>query len=269
MGLEVTLITSQQPNEEDFPLPKGVRRVVIPPFDPFDWESRSAHVRRLAEVAREVELVVDHAWADPMVLFDVLAIQSAGAKVLLHTHSVFSMTLLKRELHDRFQCLPDVAAMADGVVALTPADACYWRQFSPRVFETRNPIDVADVPLNALGGRTMLWVGRNSPEKRPMDAIKAVMWIGDRVPGAKLIIMGGGFEHEAEMNWLKNVEYVGYHQDTEEIFRQADVFLCTSEYEGFSLTMAEAQARGAAPEHDALQTALTVLQRKVVMAGRV
>lgn len=74
------------------------------------------------------------------------------------------MTLLKRELHDRFQCLPDVAAMADGVVALTPADACYWRQFSPRVFETRNPIDVADVPLNALGGRTMLWAGRNSPE---------------------------------------------------------------------------------------------------------
>ena len=70
------------------------------------------------------------------------------------------------------------------------------------------------------------------------------MWIGDRVPGAKLIIMGGGFEHEAEMNWLKNVEYVGYHQDTEEIFRQADVFLCTSEYEGFSLTMAEAQAHG-------------------------
>ena len=115
MGLEVTLITSQQPNEEDFPLPKDVRRVVIPPFDPFDWESRSAHVRRLAEVAREVDLVVDHAWADPMVLFDVLAIQSAGAKVLLHTHSVFSMTLLKRELHDRFQCLPDVAAMADGV----------------------------------------------------------------------------------------------------------------------------------------------------------
>ena len=83
-------------------------------------------MRRLAEVAREVDLVVDHAWADPMVLFDVLAIQSAGAKVLLHTHSVFSMTLLKRELHDRFQCLPDVAAMADGVVALTPADACYW-----------------------------------------------------------------------------------------------------------------------------------------------
>ena len=134
--------------------------------------------------------------------------------------------------------------MADGVVALTPADACYWRQFSPRVFETRNPIEVEGVPLNALDGRTMLWVGRNSPEKRPMDAIEAVMWIGDRVPGAKLIIMGGGFEHEAEMNWLKNVEYAGYHQDTEKIFRQADVFLCTSEYEGFSLTMAEAQAHG-------------------------
>lgn len=244
MGLEVTLITSQPPNAVDYPLPEGIRRVVIPPFDPYSGENRSAHVRRLAEVAREVDLVVDHAWADPMVLFDVLAIQSAGAKVLLHTHSIFSMTLLKRELHDRFQCLPDVAALADGVVALTPADACYWRQFSPRVFETRNPIDVENVPLNALDGRTMLWVGRNSPEKRPLDAIQAAMWIGDRVPGAKLIIMGGGFDHLAEVNRLENVEYAGYHQDTEEIFRQADVFLCTSEYEGFSLTMAEAQAHG-------------------------
>lgn len=124
MGLEITLITSQQPNEEDFPLPKGVRRVVIPPFDPFDWESRSAHVRRLAEVAREVDLVVDHAWADRCSL--VCCDSVAGAEGAAHTHSVFSMTLLKRELHDRFQCLPDVAAMADGVVALTPTDACYW-----------------------------------------------------------------------------------------------------------------------------------------------
>ena len=32
---------------------------------------------------------------------------------------------------------------------------------------------------------------------------------------------------------------------------------------------AEAQARGAAPEHNTLQTALAVLQRKVVMAGGV
>lgn len=244
MGLEVTLITSEAPSAEDYPLPEGIRRVTIAPFDPFDAEKRRRHIRELAEAARTVDLVVDHAWADPMLLFDVLAIQAAGAKVLLHTHSIFSMTLLKRELHDRFQCMPDVAALADGVVALTAADACYWRQFSPRVFETRNPFEVANVPLNALAGRTMLWAGRNSPEKRPQDAIAAAKWIAERVPGAKLIVLGGGFEQEAAENSSDAIVYAGFHRDTEAYFRQADVFLCTSEYEGFSLTMAEAQARG-------------------------
>ena len=244
MGLMVTLITSEGANADDYPLPAGLRRIVIPPFDPFDAEKRRQHVLALAAAARENDLVVDHAWADPMLLFDVLAIQAAGAKVLLHTHSVFSMTLLKRELHDRFACMPDVAAMADGLVTLTAADACYWRQFSPRVFQTVNPLTVKDVPLNALAGRTMLWAGRNSPEKRPQDAIAAAKWIAERVPDARLIVLGGGFEQEAAANDSPAVVYAGFHRDTERYFRQADVFLCTSEYEGFSLTMAEAQAHG-------------------------
>jgi len=97
------------------------------------------------------------------------------------------MTLLKRELHDRFQCLPDVAAMADGVVALTPADACYWRQFSPRVFETRNPIEVEGVPLNALGGRTMLWVGAIRR--------KNARWMQSRRSCGLAIACGGKADH--------------------------------------------------------------------------
>jgi hypothetical protein len=40
------------------------------------------------------------------------------------------------------------------------------------------------------------------------------------------------------------VELVGFHQDTSEYFRHADVFLCTSMYEGFSLAMAEAMTHG-------------------------
>lgn len=244
MGLKVTLITSEAASPDDYPLPEGIRRIVIPPFDPFDSEKRAAHVRALAAAARGNDLVVNHAWADPMLLFDTLAIQAAGAKVLLHTHSVFSMTLLKRELHDRFACMPDVAALSDGLVALTAADACYWRQFSPRVFQTVNPLTVQGVPMNALSGRIMLWAGRNSPEKRPQDAIAAAKWIAERVPGARLIVLGGGFEREAAENDSETIVYAGFHRETESYFRQADVFLCTSEYEGFSLTMAEAQAHG-------------------------
>lgn len=246
MGMEVTLITSQAAQKDDEPLPENIRRVVIPPFDPFDPAKRMAHVRALADAAAQVELVVDHAWADPMLLFDVLAIRLSGAKCLLHTHSVFSMTLLKPELHDRCACMPDVAALADGMVALSAVDACYWRQYARRVFQTTNPLTVnpLETAPNRLQGRTMLWAGRNSPEKRPQDAIAAAKWVAERVPGARLVVLGAGFEQEAAQETSPAVKYVGFDRETAPYFAQADLYLCTSEYEGFSLTMAEAQARG-------------------------
>ncbi len=246
MGLEVTLITSQAAQEEDEPLPESIRRVMIPPFDPFDPSKRMAHVRALADVAAQVDLVVDHAWADPMLLFDVLAIRLSGAKCLIHTHSVFSMTLLKPEMHDRCACMPDVAALADGMVALSAVDACYWRPYARRVFQTTNPLTVNPLKTvpNRLQGRTMLWAGRNSPEKRPQDAVAAAKWIAERVPDVRLVMLGAGFEQEAAQETSPAVEYVGFDRETAPYFAQADLYLCTSEYEGFSLTMAEAQARG-------------------------
>lgn len=246
MGLEVTLITSQPPQEADEALPEGVRRVVIPPFDPFDATKRMAHVRALADAAAGVDLVVDHAWADPMLLFDVMAIRQSGAKVLVHTHSVFSMTLLRAEFCDRWQCMPDVATLADGVVTLTDVDTCYFRQYAPRVFKTCNPLRVKpeEVSPNALSGRNILWVGRNSPEKRPQDAVRVAKWVAERVPGTTLTVLGAGFEQDAAAETSPVIRYAGFHRETESYYAQADVYLCTSEYEGFSLTMAEAQAHG-------------------------
>lgn len=246
MGFQVTLITSQAPQENDEALPEGIRRVVIPPFDPFDAKKRMAHVHALADAAAQVDVVVDHAWADPMLLFDVLAIRQSGAKVLIHTHSVFSMTLLRGEFRDRWQCMPDVAALADGVVTLSNADTCYFRQYAPRVFQTCNPLTVRpeEVRPNALSGRNILWVGRNSPEKRPQDAVRVAKWVAERVPGTTLTILGAGFEQDAAAETSPVIHYAGFHRETESYYAQADVYLCTSEYEGFSLTIAEAQAHG-------------------------
>ena len=254
MGYEVTLITAKAPSEADYPIPDRVQRRVIPAADTGDPAACRAHVLELVRNAKGSDLLVYHAWADPVVLFDLLAVRSMGVRFLVHTHSVFTMPLLERNMLDRFLSLPDVYALADGVVTLSDVDRQYWQQVNARVYTTVNPLtfDPAVTPANALSGKTILWAGRISPEKRPMDAIAAMQHVATHVPDAKLIMLGSG--DDAIMGSLRGsiissglaerVELVGFHQDTSEYFRQADVFLCTSMYEGFSLAMAEAMTHG-------------------------
>lgn len=254
MGYEVTLVTAQNPTEEDYPIPDRVKRCVIPAFDPVNADARRAHVLQLIRAVKNCDLLVFHAWADPVILFDLLAVRSAGVRFLVHTHSVFTMPLLEANMLDRFLCLPDVYALSDGVVTLSEVDRQYWKQVNARVYATVNPLtfDPSVTPTNSLTGRTILWAGRISYEKRPMDAIAVMQHVLTHVPDAKLIMLGSG--DDALMGTLRGniiangladrVELMGFTPDTADYFRQADVFLNTSAYEGFSLTMAEAMTHG-------------------------
>lgn len=254
MGHEVTLITTQEPSESDYPLPEGVQRRGIPAFDHRSADIRRERVLALTRAAKACDLLVYHAWADPMILFELLAVRSAGVRFLVHTHSVFTMPLLEKTMLDRFLCLPDIYALSDGVVTLSEVDRLYWSQVNARVYATVNPLtyDPRATPVNRLRGRTILWAGRISPEKRPLDALAIMRHVILHVPDATLIMLGSG--DDALMGTLRgriiadgladHVSLVGFRKDAKEYFEQADVFLCTSMYEGFSLTMAEAQTHG-------------------------
>ena len=252
LGHAVTLVTDTPPTPEDEPIPESVQRVVIPAFDPADPETARQHVLAWDGIADEVDLMVCHAWAAPLVLCDLLALRSLGCRVLVHTHSVFTMPLLEAGMMDRFAALPDVYALADGVATLSETDACYWRRSHPRVYTTVNPLTCrpADTPVNALNGRTILWAGRFSPEKRPLDAVGVLRRVARVAPGVRMILLGDGPEREALQRRIDaeglrgQVELPGYQRDPLPWFRQADVFLCTSAYEGFGLAMAEAQTHG-------------------------
>ena len=254
MGYDVTLITAQSPSDDDYALPEGVTRRVIPAMDPADPERCAAHTAALAEAAAGLDLLVYHAWADPMILFDLLAVKSAGCKFLIHTHSTFTMPLLEEGMLDRFEALPDVYALADGVVTLSAADECYWRHSNPRVYRTVHPLTYqpSDVPVNALQGQTILWSGRLSAEKRPMDALAILHQVVQAVPEARLILLGSGdAQQEASLRRMidadglrGHVELPGFAADPTPYLQRADVLLCTSAYEGFGLAMAEAQTFG-------------------------
>ncbi len=253
MGYDVTLITTAQlPGE--FALPSSVRRVLIPALDPAKPDVNGAHVQGLTEAAKGLDALVYHAWADPLVLCDLLAVRATGCRFLVHTHSVFTLPLLTPGLRDRFAALPDVYALASGVVTLTEADAAYWRQSCARVHVTVNPLPFtpAEVSAAPLAGRTVLWAGRFSAEKRPQDALAVMAEVIRRVPDAKLLLLGAGdaaneaaLRRQIDANGLAgHVEMPGFQADMRPWYARADVCLCTSAYEGFCLTLAEAMTCG-------------------------
>ncbi len=254
MGLKVTLVTEGSPDPADFPVPASVQRKVIPALDPSSPDTNRAHVSALHRIAQDLDLLVYNAWADPLILFDVLALRGAGCRCVIQTHSVFTLPLLESGMQDRFAALPDVYAHASAVVTLSEADAAYWRHACPRVYVTANPLTYhpEETPVNALRGKTILWAGRLSKEKRPLDAIDILAKVVQRVPEARLLLVGGGdealrgaIERRIEAHGLTgHVTLPGYQTDMTPWYRQSDLFLCTSAYEGFSLTMAEAQTHG-------------------------
>lgn len=256
MGYEVVVFTDSEPTNEDYDIPESCKRVVLPEFS----LSNSAMRRQRAEVLHnsvkelELDLFITHAWVAPSVFWDMLAVKAADALFYIQTHSVFSMPLLSNAIVNRYFEMPHIYSMADGVMVLSNTDAQYWRYYNNRVFPVINPLtfDLHAVPQNNLEGETIVWVGRLSSEKQPVQAVEILNRVIDRHPNAKLLMVGSGTEamesairrRVEELHLENNVELCGFQIDVEPYYSKGDIFLSTSLYEGFSLTIQEAQCHG-------------------------
>lgn len=99
---------------------------------------------------------------------------------------------------------------------------------------------------------TIICVGRLIATKRIDDAIHAIYLVSKQIPNIKLLIIGDGPER-ANLEYLasslcleKIVSFIGRvnQEDVIKYYQQSDVFLQTSESEGFSLVAIEAMACG-------------------------
>ena len=97
----------------------------------------------------------------------------------------------------------------------------------------------------------MLFVGRLEPEKRPLDAITAMMDVARSVPGARGYVVGAGSMSSAVATAAGDtsgrVTFRGRLTDDEiaEEYRRAQVVLMPSDYEGLGIVALEATAAGA------------------------
>lgn len=98
----------------------------------------------------------------------------------------------------------------------------------------------------------ILTLSRLEPEKNLMLAIDALKVICEKHPATGLVIVGSGSQKEALAARAKglglenNVVFFGWieNEGKASIFKTADIFLLTSDFEGYALTLVEAAAAG-------------------------
>ena len=139
-------------------------------------------------------------------------------------------------------------------MTLSEADTCYWRHWAPRVWQTANPLPIAPGAYapSPLSGNRLLWVGRIAPEKHPLEAVEILAAVRRQLPEATLTIVGAGdaalekqlHQKIQALGLEQAVTCAGYQTELAPYYQQADILLSTSEFEGYALAMAEAQACG-------------------------
>jgi glycosyltransferase involved in cell wall biosynthesis len=93
----------------------------------------------------------------------------------------------------------------------------------------------------------VVWVGRIDPLKRPSDAIAVALAVARKLPGVVFALAGAGSELESTRALAAgnpNIRVLGGVDNIAAFLNAGDVYLSTSAYEGFGLSVAEAMATG-------------------------
>lgn len=98
------------------------------------------------------------------------------------------------------------------------------------------------------GVPVVMQVARFHPVKDHATAVHAFMWAHDRVPDARMVLIGDGplLEETKQLAWelgvAEHCHFVGVREDVQDLLPGADVFLLSSLSEGVSVTLLEAMA---------------------------
>lgn len=256
MGYNVVLYTDQEINQLDYELPAEVKRIKLkhPCNQIKNKEDIYIRVNELYNRIKEdkIDVMIYHAWQEPHMIWDIMATKGAGIPFILYAHGVFA-TIYHYIDQNTFRW-PQIYRLCDRIVCLTKVSKEYYRQLGCNTTCVQNPIDsrLDNVERASLDGQDILWIGRLSEEKRPMDALKVFERVSEIHKNAELFIVGDGSKYWAELlektirekKWEDRVHLCGYQQDVDKYYKRAAVMMLTSDFEGYCLTLLESKAYG-------------------------
>ena len=92
MGYEVLLLTDEEPSEEDYELPDGVERLVLPNCAKIrsgNYEKRAEMLEKIID-EQQIDRMVYHAYLGNMLFWDLMMLKGHKIPLVVCTHSVFS-----------------------------------------------------------------------------------------------------------------------------------------------------------------------------------
>lgn len=258
MGYKVILFTDEEVNENDYEIDKRVERVVIPVISVYEYSSIEKRIDFLSQRLDRysIDLFVYHAWQDYRMIADFLAIRSKGVRLFVHTHNLFCVNYKDERPSVAYfnSILHKIYRLSDGVLALSEVDNLWWRLHGLNSTNVVNPCHIEEsVPGNTLKGNHLLFVGRLARDKQVLDAIKAVELAHQINSDIKFSIVGDSDDEEykreireyIDRNSLGGfIDLCGFRSDVASFYRDADLILCTSKFEGQSLVFIESKTYG-------------------------
>ena len=226
--------------------------------------SHGTYSSELPEALRKLrpDVVHVHAWRHPHVFQVAKLREKLGFRAVLHTHAPFytlgqlglvtwlyhrAVDLLMRETVNKY----------DSLIALTPQEKRILveklRAREEKVIVIPNGIDEALVASAQAGrgGSTVLYLGRISRSKNVDLLVKAMTYVKEDVPGAKLVLAGpdeGLVKRLMSYGQRRgiNLQYLGVVPENKksELYSECTVFAHPALYEGFGIALLEAQAFG-------------------------
>ncbi len=139
-----------------------------------------------------------------------------------------------------------------GCVVLTSDIAGYMSHLIPASRIRVIPPSIHSTPFatrskSENSTHTLLFVGRLSREKRLDLLLDAWREISPQLPDWELRLVGDGEERtrlESHAAGTKSIKFAGWAQDPQSHYQSADIFVLSSDYEGFPVALLEAMSCG-------------------------
>jgi glycosyltransferase involved in cell wall biosynthesis len=258
-GYQVVIFTDEAPNRNDYPINPQVKRVIVPAMKNYKFATQKERISkfRAALLENQIDIMVYNAWIDPQFLLDAMTVKSCGIALAVHTHNLFCCETDSSDemVAYRYSVLTKAYEMADTVITLNDVDTAWWQMFGHRSIKTRNPVQMSlDTAPAKLEGKNILFSGRvDRLQKQTLHAVQVAELVSKKIPDVKLTVVGGCDDQEykrliekyiKDNKLQKTVQMVGYTQDVLPYYQDADVMLCTSKFEGFSLSLTESKVCG-------------------------
>ncbi len=250
MGYKVVFFSVEGENEWDYPYPKSVKRIVVPG----DYGVSRLEMLEKVCIEEDVGLFVNNDWINRGFIWECMLMKKLKIPYVLYCHGHFSWNYDTGKAA-LFQS--EAFKLCDLVLALSETNARFYQLSGCDSYLVENPVPESlkkNVIRTSNRSFHVLWIGRISEEKYPMDALKIFRLVHGKCHEAVLDIVGTGNTAiiEEMKNYINNnglKDSVFFHgiqrvSEVESFYRSATCVLFTSKMEGYPMIVLESKAYG-------------------------